>query len=225
MNQKKLIVGILVVLALAVIGVFIWEKQTVIEQQSNQEQPKQEITNVNDIKKVDSVESIEFSPQQIVAIPNSTNVWYEVPEMGIKLLLSKPVAEEFVYEYSGATDGFITVNPKTGNLDFSDSKRIESATFFQKKVIVFNKQCDSSKVICSSDNIEFSINKISGVYKNEILAFGSKFLKQFNGFYLITGGSRQAERFSEEEQKRFDETVAPLLPQFPRLKDIKIENL
>ena len=53
----------------------------------------------------------------------------------------------------------------------------------------------------------------------------SIYLKQFKDFYLITGGSRQAERFLEEEQKRFDQTVAPTLPQFPRLIDIKIEAM
>ncbi len=229
--QKKLLIFVVVVLVLIAALFFVWQKKQaeikqtnkLASQSSSDNQPQSVILNEPTKK-----DKITLAPQHIVAIPGSSQVWYEIPEMGIKLLLSRAVAEEIVYEYSGVTDGFVIVNPKTGNLDFGDPKKIESATFFLKKVITFNEECASyqkTQTICSSDNIEFGINKIFGTYHNEMLAFGSNFLKQFKDFYLITGGSRQAERFLEEEQKRFDQTVAPTLPQFPRLIDIKIEAM
>ncbi len=209
MNQKKIVAGILFAVVLAIAGVFVWEKQTIIEQ-SNQEQPKQEITNVNDIKNADSVESIEFSPQQIVAIPNSTNVWYEVPELGIKLLLSKAAAEEIVYQYRSIND--------IGN---DVTKRVASVSFFSKKIITFDVALGLPK---TWDDL-YIMQKYLGTYTGETFCCGVKFFKQLDGFYLTDGGSPQGLSYSEEEQRRFDETVAPLLPQFPRLMEIQIQGL
>jgi hypothetical protein len=210
-------VALVVVLALLA-GVLVWQKgqkQTNIQnqtvQQSSEGQPESNPQNEGESEGV-------FSPQHIVAIPGSQQVWYEVPEMGIKLLLSKEAAEELVYRYY-VVNGFVTVNPITG--EEGALKEIKTIIFSLKKIIDYNQQCDTG--LCGTEEMLFAIAKVPGVYHSEPLAFGSKFLKQFKGFYLITGGIPQAVPFAnDEEEKKFNDAVGRFLPKIPRLQDIHI---
>ncbi len=95
MNQKKLIIGIFIILTF-VVGVFVWQKREnqILPQDlqlfNNQVQPDTQ----NDIQsKSDEVPP----PQYIVVIPGSDSVWYEIPELGVRVKLNKKYAEDLIY--------------------------------------------------------------------------------------------------------------------------------
>jgi len=221
-------VALVVVLALLA-GVFVWQKgqkQTNIQnqtaQQSSEGQPESNPQNEGESEGV-------FSPQHIVAIPGSQQVWYEVPEMGIKLLLSKEAAEELVYRYAPKRDVDIFVEMQGLESQLIKVKDVESVVFFWKKVVDFRKKCDQSNTDCRTSeetiDLEFYINKIPDVYHGEGFAFSSGFLKQFPNFYLIGANRRESYGMSEEEFVVFETTVLPYLPGIPSLKNIRIELL
>ena len=94
MNQKKLIIGIFIILTF-VVGVFVWQKREnqILPQDlqlfNNQVQPDTQ----NDIQsKSDEVPP----PQYIVVIPGSDSVWYEIPELGVRVKLNKKYAEDLI---------------------------------------------------------------------------------------------------------------------------------
>jgi|GEM_PF-4854319 len=214
MNKKSLLLTLILIALLVTAGIF-WciEKRHVAVNQSVVD-PVIEAPIQTETKE-------DFSPQHIVAIPDSKQVWYEIPETGIRLLLSKEVAEELVYRYY-VVNGFVTVNPVTG--EEGVSKEIKTTIFSLKKIIDYNQQCDTG--LCRTEEMLFAIAKVPGVYHSEPLAFGSKFLKQFKGFYLITGGSQQAVPFAnDDEEKKFNDVVGRFLPKIPRLQDIHIRLL
>ena len=201
--QKKLIVAAVIALILLGGVIFVWQKKMsevqpvstsgLVEQPENKSQHQE-------------AEAETFSPQHITPIVGSQQVWYEIPEMGIKLLLSREVAEELVYSYFPKVDGIM---------------------LYSTRIINYNKNCTE---LCGTidENIE-GLWKVSGTYNNENLEFGNKLLKQFPNFYLIVSNpSRVREpRFgSEEERNRFYQVTgnAPLLS-LSLFKDIRIELL
>ena len=209
MNQKKTVVGILFVVVFAIAGVFVWEKRGnqifSKNQQSSSNQVQADIQNNTQVKSDEAPLA-----QHITAIPGSNQVWYEVPEIGIKLLVSKEAAEEILYRHRAIDDRG------------SDStKRVASVSFFSKKIIAFDVALGLSE---TWDDL-YVVQKYLGMYTGETLCCGVKFLKQFDGFYLTDGGSHQALLYTEEEQKKFNDSVTPILPKFPRLADIYIESL
>lgn len=236
--QKKLL--ILAVVALVLIGgvVLVREKKNngsdsiksyreYLEMLSSTEEPSTEdgpeitvgVTDETSPSIIEEVEpKISFSPQYITPISGSVQVWYGVPEMGIKLLLSKEVAEELVYRYHSPKEVW----------DGADSTTTTSLAIFSAKHFLEYKQERCAQTVCGTgiDDEVFTIIKLPGTYNNKELGFGSKFLRQFSDFYLTTGGSPQAARFgSEEEEKQFWQNIGPKMPNIPTLKDIYIELL
>ncbi len=215
MNQKPLFLAVALT-ALLVIGGAFWmmQKRQAATNQSVTTDPVVETP-------VQAEPEQDFSPQHITPIPGSNQVWYEIPEMGIKLLLPKEGAEDTVYKYYAIDKAVIvTTDPKTRNEEWVENT--SGVKLSSKQVLDYNQQCHSP--LCGTDAFDFSIGKIPGVYQNHPLAFGSKFIKQFKDFYLITGASPQAVPFvNKEEEKRFYEAVQ--FPKVPPLIEMHIEVL
>ncbi len=209
MNHKPLFLAVTLAALLSVAGVFWYLKQHSGEVASQPVSSRDVLADAATTTTETEDDSLAgYSPQHITPIPGSSQVWYEIPEMGIKLLFSKEVAEEIFYNYQRVHDKI-------------NSDNLERVNFFSKKVMEFNMMIGQSK---TWDRL-YIIQKFPGSYDNEPLPYGLKFLGQFDGFYLTDGGSPQALLYSEQEQRMFEETVAPALPKFPSLTDIHIENL
>lgn len=222
--SKKLALLILLVIFLA--GSIWWYVNNFVIPQP--EQVVNTITNSQDKSQSNQQES-SFSPKHITAIPGSNQVWYEIPEMGIKLLLSKEAAEELVYKYRPKKDVNIFVEMHGVESDLKIAKDIESVTFFWEKVVAFRNGCDSFDEKCvvkNSEDVEFYVSKVPGIYHEESLAFGARFIKQFSDFYLI--GDRRRESYgviSEEKSKYLEEVIIPYLPKTPSLQEIRVDLL
>ncbi len=203
-------------------GIVVWQKEkkqkNIQDQVTEQQSEIQSQGNTRNETQTESEQA--FSPQHIVAIPSSQQVWYEVPEMGIKLLLSKEVAGELVYRYS-VNDAMVTEN----DVEIGNRRRTESIIFSVKSILKYNETCSNSPGCGFVDeSYRFAVSKIPGSFHKEELILGSKLLKQFNDFYLITGASPQASPFnSQEEAEWFKENIISTMPQIPALVDIKIE--
>ena len=218
MNQKPLFLAV-ATLSLLVIGGVFWMMS---KWQAAVNQPV--VTDSVVETSVQRDQEQDFSSQHITAISGSNQVWYEIPEMGIKLLLSKEVAEELVYKYSPKKDAGIFVEVKGSESDLKKVKDVEGVSFSSKHVLEYNKTCN--RTACGTDSISFSFAKVPNKYMNEELAFGMEFLKQFNDFYLITGASPQAVPFAtKDEEEWFYQNVGSKMPSIPPLKEIFIELL
>lgn len=216
MNHKALFLAVTLI-ALLVIGEVFWLMQ---EHQVATHQPV--VTESVVETPVQTEPEQDFSPQHITPIPGSNQAWYEVPEMGIKLLLSREAAEELVYEYSPKKDAGIFVEVNGLESDLKNVKDVEGISFFSKHILEYNKTCN--RPACGTDDITFSFAKVPGKYMNEELAFGMKFLKQFKEFYLVTGAPPQAVPFAtKDEEEWFYQNIGPKMPSIPLLKDIYIE--
>lgn len=215
MSKKLLILSILTFVVAG--GVWLYINNRVVSQPT---QTSNTITTNPQEKTQLNQQEESFSPQHIMAIPGSNQVWYEIPEMGIKLLLPKEGAEELVYRYYTVDNSIISFNPETKDEEWVEN--ILTVEFSSKQVLDYNQHCDSPA--CGTDVFNFFIEKIPGIYNNHPLAFGSKFIRQFKDFYLITGGSQQAVPFANnEEEKKFYQTVH--FPPVPPLTKMHIELL
>ncbi len=104
MTQKPLFLAILFLALLAIVGVF-WYMQT------QSVAMDQSVVVSNPVTKPDSVSVVPPSahpdsyPQHIETIPgNSDEVWYNIPELGIRMRLNKEFAEDLVYVYDRRKD-------------------------------------------------------------------------------------------------------------------------
>jgi len=219
MSKKLLILSILTFVVAG--GVWLYINNRVVSQPT---QTSNTITTNPQEKTQLNQQEESFSPQHIMAIPGSNQVWYEIPEMGIKLLLPKEGAEELVYRYSPKKDVGIFVEMHGVESDLKMVKDVEGVSFSSKHVLEYNKTCN--RPYCGTEDISFSLAKVPEKYMNETLAFGTKFLKQFPNFYLITGAPPQAVPFStKDEEEWFYQNIGPKMPSIPPLKDIFIELL
>ena len=225
MSKKFLITIALAAPLLISGGYFIWQRQQAIPTPTSVVTELYTFDPAVDIPvQTESVPELAFSSQHITAIPGSNQVWYEIPEMGIKLLLSKEAAEELVYKYSSKRDAGIFVEVNGLEADLKTVKDVEGASFSSKHVLEYNKTCN--RPVCGTDDIAFSFAKVPGKYMNEELAFGMKFLKQFKDFYLVTGAPPQAVPFvTKDEEEWFYQNIGPKMPSIPPLKDIYIDLL
>ena len=99
MNHKPLFLATALIVLLAIAGVF-WYMQT------QSVAMDQSVVVSNPVTKPDSVSVVPPSahsdsyPQHIEAIPGNTDeVWYNIPELGIRMKLNKGFAEDLVYQY------------------------------------------------------------------------------------------------------------------------------
>ena len=98
--QKKLLIFVVVVLVLIAALFFVWQKKQaeikqtnkLASQSSSENQPQSVILNEPTKK-----DKITLAPQHIVAIPGSDSVWYEIPELGVRVKLNKKYAEDLIY--------------------------------------------------------------------------------------------------------------------------------
>ncbi|MGB4833627.1 MAG: hypothetical protein WBP40_01195 [Candidatus Moraniibacteriota bacterium] len=214
MNQKPLLLAITLIALLVIAGAF-WYLQNRPPMAVNQP-----IGITEPVVETPVLAEPEEYPQHIENIPGNTDqVWYAIPELGVKLLLYRDGAEDTVYKYNLVKNTVVTVDPRTGEEEYGD---VSGVVLYSKLVLKYNQTCGTPA--CRADGFQFGIGKVSGIYNNHPLAFGSKLIKQFKDFYLITGGSPQVVPFAnEEEERKFNEAVH--LPKVPPLTKMRIEVL
>lgn len=207
--MKKCSVVILIGIGIILLGGVVFVRKTPQYLMSDSElqrtpNPRGENTQPNEIQ---PIETPDYQ-QHIVAIPNSDEAWYEIPEIGVKLLVSKVVAEDLIYVYEPV---------------YNETVEKTTISFFSKRASTFDSEC--TKIDSPFRDPVYLIQRFSGKYDGRPLPYGMTFLKQYNGFYLTDGGSAQGACFTEEETGRFDTTIAPAMPSFPKLTEIQIKQL
>lgn len=85
--QKKLLILVVVASAVAITLIFVWQKE-----QSNKVPPTANVVKPNTAQE-------EMYPQHIEAIQGSDEVWYNIPEYGVRMRLNKEFAEDLVYRF------------------------------------------------------------------------------------------------------------------------------
>ena len=101
MNQKHIfvVVGIFLLLG-ATGGVLVWRKK------QSAPQPTVPMVQVDGGKQSDIPQSqADAYPQHIEAISGTDEVWYNIPEYGVRMRLNKEFAEDLIYS-SGMTDDY-----------------------------------------------------------------------------------------------------------------------
>lgn len=102
--SKKSLFLILAVALLLIGGVFLIQKKSpeVSEDKSDQK----EETTVKDV-------AAESYPQHIQAIPGTDEVWYGIPELGVRMRLNKEFAEDLVYGFDNAYGDAVSFQKKS----------------------------------------------------------------------------------------------------------------
>ena len=99
MNQKSLFIAVSLIALLAIAGA-LWCIQ---KRQVTTNQPIAADSVVNPIQ--DPLKTPKSYPQHIEAIPgNMDEVWYNIPELGIRMKLNKEFAEDLIYAYFSEKD-------------------------------------------------------------------------------------------------------------------------
>ncbi len=110
--QKKLLLSVLAVALLISGAVLVWQKKMAQEEDKNQNQEVvQENTNN------------EKYPQHIEVIQGSDEVWYGIPEYGVRMRLNREFAEDLIYS-TEMTDDF---GEKSNGIFFSTKVMTEVA--------------------------------------------------------------------------------------------------
>lgn len=95
MSKKSLLIALVIILA----GVSLFFILRQRGEAPTQEQPTQVVTE-------EPTTPTESYPQHIEAIPGNTDeVWYNIPELGVRMRLNKSFAEDLIYS-NGMTDDF-----------------------------------------------------------------------------------------------------------------------
>ena len=93
MNQKPLLIAVVLVALFAIVGAF-WYIQ---KRQGDVNQPV--VTNpVIDLDQ-NPTRVPESYPQHIEVISGTDEVWYNIPELGVRMRLNKEFAENLIYQY------------------------------------------------------------------------------------------------------------------------------
>ena len=113
--QKKPLILVAVILVLVIVLAFVWQKKQAVSQQVDKGQ---------DVSpSIQTVSQEGRYPQHITEIPGTNNVWYAIPEIGIRFIMSKEMAEDLIYSYRGnigSGAGYVSVVPKDDDtVDFS----------------------------------------------------------------------------------------------------------
>lgn len=100
MKQRQLLILIIIGIVLAG-GVFlIWKKVGQASRESNQKQLAEQVSeSQSQSAEQNEAEKEAVYPQHIVAIPGSDQVWYEIPELGVRMKLNKEFAEDLIYSH------------------------------------------------------------------------------------------------------------------------------
>lgn len=87
--QKKLLISALIILALVGGMVFVWQRN----------QGSEAVSPVSTVKQPEIAQEEKY-PQHIEAIPGNTDeVWYGIPEYGVRMRLNKEFAEDLIYGF------------------------------------------------------------------------------------------------------------------------------
>jgi hypothetical protein len=125
MNQKPLFLAVTLV-ALLVIGGAFWvmQKRQVTVNQSVITEPVVETS--------DQTESEKY-PQHIEAIPGNTDeVWYNIPELGVRMKLNREFASDLVYSYSKSNEN-ITKDQQKFTTPFHETVHFSSRSLMQQE--------------------------------------------------------------------------------------------
>lgn len=116
--QKKLFILALAVLVFVVGGVLVWQKKQGIQTPG--------------VKKIEEEQSestfTEKYPQHVEAIQGTDEVWYNIPEYGVRMRLNKQFAENLIYSF---------VHEKNNNLN----EEWDAVYFSTKSLTAIDKGC------------------------------------------------------------------------------------
>ncbi len=128
---------------------------------------------------VPEVNNKEAYPHHIESISGSDEVWYEIPEIGVRMRLNKEFAEDLVYEYI-PVDAQDMVNG-LGAVDFSTKSLLAES--------------HSASIGSDSDNSIGTLSKVSGEPEDAIQndhfqsllnsSYARYHIKRFQKFYLF----------------------------------------
>lgn len=91
--QKKSHILVAVILVLVITLAFIWQKERDVPQQMDKGQ---------DVSpSIQTVSQEEHYPQHITEILGTDNVWYAIPEIDVRFVMPRDMAEDLIYAYSG----------------------------------------------------------------------------------------------------------------------------
>lgn len=94
MNKRNIVIVVCVLVVLALSGVVWYGKNAKREPVLDSQQPSQMVTEDDNSLQTQP----NLYPQHIVAIPGSDQVWYEIPELGVRMKLNKEFAGDLIYK-------------------------------------------------------------------------------------------------------------------------------
>ena len=117
MNKKNLIIGIIVLIIL-IIGVVLWNQKN--SKQDTKQEVKQQVVKQTQEQKTTKEQSVvqkdgnnqnqangHLSPEEIEKLKKEKDlVWYEIPELNIKFLVTKDTKDDLGYIYKKVNDSF-----------------------------------------------------------------------------------------------------------------------
>lgn len=128
----------------------------------------------------DDVPQADAYPQHIEAIPGTDEVWYNIPELGIRMRLNKEFASDLIYKFNGSD-----------SVDLSSLSMaiLDKACFPEDS---YEMSGDFGLIVRRNGTVEEFVKKNKGWPLEHYVSLEKiGFLKKFNGFF-IEYASRQA---------------------------------
>jgi hypothetical protein len=207
MNHKPLFLTVALIALLVVVGAFWFMKQ----RQGAMNQPI-----VTEPVAQDPIQTeAEKYPQHIEAIPGNTDeVWYNIPELGIRMKLNKEFAEDLVYAYS-KSDEELTKEEQKYTLPFHERVDFSSYSLIVKESACKPGSRAIGEIIKESGDVkDWSV--VDGYFDSRIqlpnffVVFGIP-VGQDNPntpmCYLSDGSRWSLSKISESEKKKIEEIV------------------
>jgi hypothetical protein len=164
MNQKSLFLTTILIALLVIAGAFWFMKQ----RQAAMNQPPIIIT--EPVVEAPVQTEPEKYPQHIETIPGNTDeVWYNIPELGIRMKLNKEFAEDLVYKF---------VREK------NDDSEWDAVNFSTKSIVNVDSKCSPESGVLGS--LTKTRGNASELAKTDVY-FSSRFdgIVQLNEFYYL----------------------------------------